>query len=155
MISSVSTNVNLTFLYGSDEINHNRKSTSYMINFFHIINSQHGGESRKQGTLSRQRELQKTIAQAMSMEFGKEDKNNSWTVCNCLGGVSGELWSPHARGQPQFCGLPFGFPRLCMLAQSSLFPKGSDVRTLCRVALDLWSVSVGSEQGKKKITFAK
>lgn len=46
--------------------------------------------------------------------------------------------------------IPFGFLRLCTLAQSSLSPKGSDAHTLCRIALDLWNVSVGNEEGKKK-----
>lgn len=47
MLKNIHRNVNLTFIYGSNEINHTRKRDRYTINFFHAINSPHRGRPRK------------------------------------------------------------------------------------------------------------
>ena len=124
-----------------------------MINLFHVINSQHGGKLRKHRGCSPEVQNYKTQQLIYGTWQGREKQLlDCWKL---YGGRLGDLWCPHTNSQLQFCGLPFGFLCLCMLAQSSLFPKGSDAHTPCRIALDLWNASVGNKQRKKKITFAK
>lgn len=142
-------NVNLTFIYGSNETNHTRKRSTYMINFFHVINSQHRGKPGKHRGCSWQ-----VVTKNSSLRFvygtWQRKQNPLLDYLQLFGGSLGELWCPYAKCWLQFGGLPFGFLCLCMLAQSSLFPKGWDARTLCQKALDLWNVSVENEQVKKK-----
>lgn len=113
-----------------------------MIKFFHAH------ADRSQGSPGDALGVIKITTQGTHIQLDE----NSKQLLYCLqlsGGASGELWCPHANSRSQFCRIPFGFLCLCMLAQSSLFPTGSDAHTLCRIALGLWNVSVGYGEGKK------